>query len=66
MGHIPIRTALTIATFALILRADSDARRPIVNRASVTGKNFDRADAHTSTPVHKARIAPVRENRVTG
>ncbi len=53
-------------TFALVLRADSDAGGQIVNHATVTGRNFDPAHARASTPVHESELAPARENHVTG
>jgi uncharacterized repeat protein (TIGR01451 family)/fimbrial isopeptide formation D2 family protein len=55
-----------VHTFALALRADSDANGQIVNHATVTGKNFAPAHAHASTPVQKGSVSPVRENHVTG
>jgi uncharacterized repeat protein (TIGR01451 family) len=55
-----------VHTFTLVLRADSNAHGRIVNRASVTGQNFDPAHAKAYTPVTSAGIAPRRESRVTG
>ncbi len=55
-----------VHTFALVLRADSDAGGQIVNHATLTGRNFDPAHARASTPVQKASLAPARENHVTG
>ncbi len=55
-----------VHTFTLVLRADSNAHGRIVNRATVTGKNFAPAHARASTPVQKASLAPTRENHVTG
>jgi uncharacterized repeat protein (TIGR01451 family)/fimbrial isopeptide formation D2 family protein len=74
-GHLAgARICFTLATlaagrshtFTLVLRADSDARARIVNRATVTGKNFAPAHARASTPVQKASVSPARENHVTG
>jgi uncharacterized repeat protein (TIGR01451 family) len=53
-------------TYALILRADSDAVGRIVNRAIVTGSNFKAAHAQASSSVRGAGVAPRRESRVTG
>jgi uncharacterized repeat protein (TIGR01451 family) len=74
-GHLAgARICFTLATlaagrshtFALVLRADSDAGAQIVNHATVTGRNFDPAHARASTPVPKASVSPARENHVTG
>ena len=53
-------------TFTIVLRADSNANGRIVNRATVTGANFDPAHAHTSTPVAAGGVEPSRESHVTG
>ncbi len=53
-------------TFTVVLRANSDAARAIVNRANAAGSNFATMRAHTHTPVHAAAVAPRRESRVTG
>jgi large repetitive protein len=53
-------------SFAIVLRADSTARGEIVNRATVTGANFDSKHARVSTPVRGAGVSPRRESRVTG
>jgi uncharacterized repeat protein (TIGR01451 family)/fimbrial isopeptide formation D2 family protein len=70
LGRICFRLATLAAgrsaSFALVLRADSDVRGRIVNRASATGANFEQARAHASTPVRGNGAAPRRESRVTG
>jgi len=62
-------TTLTVGrtrTLTIVLRADSNANGRIVNRASVTGANFDPAHAHTYTPVAAESVEPSRESHVTG
>jgi uncharacterized repeat protein (TIGR01451 family)/fimbrial isopeptide formation D2 family protein len=52
-------------TFKIALRADSDARGAIVNRASVSGANFSTVRAY-ATPIVRGGARPRRESGVTG
>jgi uncharacterized repeat protein (TIGR01451 family)/fimbrial isopeptide formation D2 family protein len=52
-------------TFKIVLRADSNARQAILNRASVSGANFDTVHVHVSTTVRGSDRA-LRESGVTG
>jgi len=52
-------------TFRITLRADSNARRSILNRASTSGADFDTVHAHVSTAV-KGGAEALRESGVTG
>jgi uncharacterized repeat protein (TIGR01451 family)/fimbrial isopeptide formation D2 family protein len=52
-------------TFRITLRADSNARQSILNRASASGANFSTVHAHVSTAV-KGSARALRESGVTG
>ncbi len=52
-------------TFKITLRADSNARESILNRASARGANFSTVHAHVSTAV-KGSARALRESGVTG
>jgi large repetitive protein len=52
-------------TFKITLRADSNARQSILNRASASGANFNTVHAHVSTAVEGSARA-LRESGVTG
>lgn len=62
---LPTLTAGAAHTFKITLRADSNARRSILNRASASGANFNTVHAHVSTAV-KGSAAALRESGVTG
>ncbi len=53
-------------TYAIVLRANSNATGHIHNHATVTGANFAEASAHTSTPVGASGSRPLRVTGVTG
>ena len=62
---LPTLAAGAAHTFKITLRADSNARRSILNRASASGANFNTVHAHVSTAV-KGSAAALRESGVTG
>jgi uncharacterized repeat protein (TIGR01451 family) len=62
---LPTLAAGASHMFRITLRADSNARRSILNRASASGANFSTVHAHVSTAV-KGSASALRESGVTG